>query len=376
MKRIAVLLAVAVALTVFCGCNRQEEESPASESGLMNITLTDIVQMKSTVPSDGAYVTLLGYNALNDGGGGTFMYVADSVLPDDGGTVIAPDGVQTGRYIRICEKNRLNVRMFGAKGIGTNDDTAAILNAVGALASGGTLVFPGGTYIITSTIVLKNGGITLQAQGDAQIIANGSMDAMISADGVSDIVIDSLSVICNGKASVGIAFKDAARCSVTNVSVTQFASSGLSLTGAKNCSFTNVSCYSVTAGAKALSVSGKSEYDLFNSCSFDAGSGADSAAGYFTDASELTFQSCSFKVKNDSSAGVVFDASAADGYPFALGFYSCDITDTKVLEGGSSIGRSYFYAYKTGDGQKIPEHDSLFGLTDDGRSFGIDALEG
>jgi hypothetical protein len=48
----------------------------------------------------------------------------------------------------------MNVRDFGAKGDGVTDDTAAIQAALDALQSGGTLLFPEGDYIITSTLTL------------------------------------------------------------------------------------------------------------------------------------------------------------------------------------------------------------------------------
>jgi parallel beta-helix repeat protein len=46
----------------------------------------------------------------------------------------------------------VSVKDFGAVGDGVTDDTAAIQTAIDAIASGGELVFPPGTYKITSTI--------------------------------------------------------------------------------------------------------------------------------------------------------------------------------------------------------------------------------
>ncbi|HPE96272.1 MAG TPA: hypothetical protein PLT66_09430, partial [Bacillota bacterium] len=65
-----------------------------------------------------------------------------------------------------------------------------------------------------------------------------------------------------------------------------------------------------------------------------------------------------------------------DGMPYSLGFYSCDVADTVVNEGTNAIGRSYFYALKTSDGQNVPTHEKLFGTTDSGDVFGIADLEG
>ncbi len=60
----------------------------------------------------------------------------------------------------IITKNPItDVRAFGAKGDGTSDDTAAIQAAMDFVEAqgGGTLFFPRGTYIITSTINWKYG---------------------------------------------------------------------------------------------------------------------------------------------------------------------------------------------------------------------------
>lgn len=51
----------------------------------------------------------------------------------------------------------LNVKDFGAVGNGVADDTAAIRAAVAAVGTGGTVVFPAGTFRITDEITLKSG---------------------------------------------------------------------------------------------------------------------------------------------------------------------------------------------------------------------------
>lgn len=53
----------------------------------------------------------------------------------------------------------VNVKNFGAKGDGVTDDTKAIQAAINAVAAfgGGTVLFPPGIYLITSTLVIGNG---------------------------------------------------------------------------------------------------------------------------------------------------------------------------------------------------------------------------
>lgn len=71
---------------------------------------------------------------------------------------------------------RLNVRDFGAKGNGTTDDTAAIEAAIAAApASGATIYFPPGTYLVgTHNIkgfqVSQRSGLRFEGEGDASVI--------------------------------------------------------------------------------------------------------------------------------------------------------------------------------------------------------------
>ncbi len=47
----------------------------------------------------------------------------------------------------------VNVKVFGAKGDGKTDDTAAIQNVIKSLKAHQTLYFPNGTYLVSSTLV-------------------------------------------------------------------------------------------------------------------------------------------------------------------------------------------------------------------------------
>ena len=59
-----------------------------------------------------------------------------------------------------------NVKQFGAVGDGVANDTAAIQAAVNSIsASGGTLLFPFGTYVVTANIEIQFGNIQLLGKG-------------------------------------------------------------------------------------------------------------------------------------------------------------------------------------------------------------------
>lgn len=76
-----------------------------------------------------------------------------------------------------------NVKSFGAKGDGSND-TLAILSAVAFInANGGTLLFPSGTYLYTTTPKLLRNGV--------RIIGSGKDQTRLIADGCDGINMDS-----------------------------------------------------------------------------------------------------------------------------------------------------------------------------------------
>lgn len=64
----------------------------------------------------------------------------------------------------------INVKDFGAAGDGKTDDTPALKAAVNALTQGGTLLFPIGTYLISSSVSFEKNQITICGEGNASQI--------------------------------------------------------------------------------------------------------------------------------------------------------------------------------------------------------------
>src|SRR5438093_6285094 len=80
----------------------------------------------------GGCVQLLGYYARGDGGGGTFYWDSGSSRPSDEGTIIVPNGWppnRPGRWIRLPEPI-VSLKVFGAVGDGTSNDTQALKRAM------------------------------------------------------------------------------------------------------------------------------------------------------------------------------------------------------------------------------------------------------
>src|SRR5690242_13903947 len=76
------------------------------------------------------------------------------------------------------------VTSYGPTGNGTTDDTAATNNAIAALTGGATLLFPCGTYLVTSMLTLGISNVTVDGSNCATIHNTGSGAVMaISGSG-------------------------------------------------------------------------------------------------------------------------------------------------------------------------------------------------
>lgn len=89
-----------------------------------------------------------------------------------------------------------NVKDFGARGDGRADDSAAIRAAIYACWPGDTLVFPGGTYRVT-TQVRPADGLTLDFQSGAKIVQDGH-EHLVFFDHVSDVTTKNMRLRHNG----------------------------------------------------------------------------------------------------------------------------------------------------------------------------------
>jgi len=100
------------------------------------------------LPANNDVVTVLGYYARGDGGGGEFYWDSTSTDADNGGTVIARTAGGTGRWKRP-DNVLVDVRQFGAHGDNTGDDAPFIQKAMDYARTSGLrrkVWFPNGTY--------------------------------------------------------------------------------------------------------------------------------------------------------------------------------------------------------------------------------------
>lgn len=121
-------------------------------------TVSSIADLKAL--NSGAYnfISVLGYYAAGDQGGGLFYWDSSSSITQDTGTVFYgadnSAGTNNGRYKRMITPScEINVRWFGAKGDNSTNDMTAIAAAdtyAQAQGSKPALYFPNGAFKINS----------------------------------------------------------------------------------------------------------------------------------------------------------------------------------------------------------------------------------
>ena len=109
-----------------------------------------VENMKSYNLKDGDVCETLGYYSNNDGGGGKYLIVNDNSLLDDGGSI---HDLYNGLKAKLIIDSIINVKQFGAKGNGVDDDT----NKIQLALNFGNVFIPDGNYIVKNSIrILSN----------------------------------------------------------------------------------------------------------------------------------------------------------------------------------------------------------------------------
>jgi len=115
---------------------------------------------------------MLGFTTAGDGGGGLWYWDDASTATVNIGTVVKPTAISgAGRWLRVYEPGRINVRWFGATGGGVSDDLAEITAATEVAEDLGSAVFfPAGTYMVSDYIPMLD---------EMHLIGEGSRKSVI-----------------------------------------------------------------------------------------------------------------------------------------------------------------------------------------------------
>lgn len=123
------------------------------------ITFNTINDLKLSAPLTTEQADVFGYYAIGDGGGGKFYYDTNSVLDDNGGTVIKPASVSgPGRWIGIFDSGFINFKRLGAKADSVTDCHAILQDFLDnqSPGTGINILFPAGSYFFSDTIVVND----------------------------------------------------------------------------------------------------------------------------------------------------------------------------------------------------------------------------
>ncbi|UOF77229.1 pectate lyase superfamily protein [Caudoviricetes sp.] len=151
-----------------------EAFSTVGKTGYIVNTIADLRAFPLALTT-GDMVKVLGYYTAGDMGGGDFIYNSASAATEDNGAVIDPS-ILAGRFLRIVP-DRVIPQMWGAKGDGVTDDSAAIQafvdyieanrsfvnNGFSGSASVGYCDFAAAVYRLSTTINVSS-YITLTGQ--------------------------------------------------------------------------------------------------------------------------------------------------------------------------------------------------------------------
>lgn len=300
-------------------------------------------------------------------------------------------------------------QMFGAKADGVTDDSDAIQSAINSLPSrGGTVYFPAGTYIITKQIDIGDGdhastpstknAIRLIGASSARCGSNVGveikpstslttpLDRVFHVHGrINNVSIENFSLYCDGRAKIGLCINACSQSEFKNIVIYNPTYCGLYLGGGKEVTenycihnlFSNISVSLATSNTIGLEMTGNVSANTscwltkFECCRFQSMSNTTnciSASLKFADS--CTFVRCHFVTYSSTGRGVEFNSKNNANFPCGMAFYDCSIINTVVSEGTTAkIRPNYFIGFGTHDGEIIPTHEKLIGITDTGVPF-------
>jgi hypothetical protein len=143
-------------------------------STVTNLSVATIAALEALTTRPSA-VTVAGYNAANDNGGGSFSWVASDTTTVDGCTVFAPSGGgASGRWHRVFF-GLLTPKQCGATGNGTTNDLAALNYFWAAVSNGIPGYVIAGTYNFTAplTALTPSGNVSVGGDGPLAIFSYG-----------------------------------------------------------------------------------------------------------------------------------------------------------------------------------------------------------
>ena len=322
--------------------------------------------------------------------------------------------VKTNKTEQLSGGYFVNVKDFGAKGDGINDDISAINSAIKSLPpGGGTVYFPSGIYMISSPIFIGNGQANSTPNGKVsdynaikligcsdsrvgtnsgtQITPSKNIGAVIQVLGaISNVELKRLQLYCDGKAAFGLHITACINSTFENINIYNPTYCGIGLYGGKmptgnysiNNYFKSIFVSLATSNTIGLDIDGIYKdgdinvyndiwLSIFEICRFQILNGAKNCtAAIFKFVDSITFKRCHFVTYDNTGRGIEFNAIGHNDYPAGIGFYDCSIINTVVTESETDkMRKCYFIGNGSFDQEVQPTNEKLIGITDSGIPF-------
>lgn len=184
-----------------------------------------------------------------------------SVLSDLDGEInkVITDMVKNGELSEITSaitaNQKINVKNYGAKGDGVTDDTASINNAISAALAipYAVVVFPGGTYKVTSDITVPDRGVQIDLGGSILNTNGNKINITHQDEPGRDWELGSRLIIQNGAIVSGGPYcvynQDGYSFTLSNLALINFTTAGFADAGnadSPQATITNVNCLNIS----------------------------------------------------------------------------------------------------------------------------------
>ncbi len=164
-----------------------------------SLTVASIKDLRALRPTDtaaGARLTVQGYFAPGDGGGGTFVWDNQSSEADDGGVVIRPNAQASGRgRWKRDVQDPVTAIQFGAVSDGRTDSAEAIQRAVDYVAAHHTRLSLAGRFLIKKPIRLTGRGYDVCGCGGTIRRSGGSASSIFQIVNAQDLRVHDFALL-------------------------------------------------------------------------------------------------------------------------------------------------------------------------------------
>lgn len=146
--------------------------------------IEDMISSQNLI--EGSFAKTFGFHQLNDGGNKVYKIIKEQNAQNVNGR--SKINLLRDDLYAISLNDKINVKEYGAKGDGVQDDTEAIQFCIDNF-SHRTIYFPDGDYLISSPLNIKTGNefkVDLYLQDNARIFTNSEIESLLNIGKISN----------------------------------------------------------------------------------------------------------------------------------------------------------------------------------------------